>query len=141
MLGVGLEIPMVIKTINSSQQETPHTLGLKNIQVTVATWAGSRHSPRRDSGSALTSRLLSDDEILISCIRCWSQAGLTPVHISCIFLIESSWACHIHLAAKISLLNILSYFNYKTNRFLNGKWHSALRVPLTLRINLGGIYA
>lgn len=120
-----------------------HTLDLRCTQVTTATGAGSSHSPRWDSRWDLTSRLAKDDEILISCIRCHSQAGLTVVHIACIFLL-SHQVMPLHHAAKFPSPTPYLNFNYKTNsfvfRFFDRKWHSVLRVSLMLRINQDSIY-
>lgn len=74
LLVLGSEIPQVIKTVNSPQQETLHRVGLENTQVTVASWVGSSHHPRWDGISTLTSKLLRHDEILTSrVIRCRAQ--------------------------------------------------------------------
>lgn len=98
----------------------------------AASWVGSSRSSRGGSRSSLTSRLISR-------IRCRSQAGLTPAHISCIFLFSHhGQATYISQPKTPSSAPYLT-FNYKTNKMFHGRWYSALRVPLTLRISLGCI--
>lgn len=85
-LNISSEIPRIIKTTPAPGRSL-HIRGLKTIQITEdpVTAAG-------ESRPSLTSGRQSDDEIPLSRISWRSQAGLTPVHIACIFLMESSWA-------------------------------------------------
>lgn len=112
-LGVGSETPQVIKTNRSSQQATTHT-GPEEHSAHSGHLGGVQPQPKMNRLDIKTS---SDNVILISCIRCGSQAGLTPVHISCIFLTESSRVCHICLRARMSLPNTLSTLKYTTDFF------------------------
>lgn len=91
-----------------------HIRGLKTTQVTVAPWVVQSQLQGRadqawhyDFGVRIKFFSLS-----LPRIRRHSQTGLTPVHIACIFLTESSSACHTHLETKNSLP---TPYLYKTN--------------------------
>lgn len=145
LLALALKSPGSWKSSTPPSRKTLPTPGLRGTQVTTATGAGSSHSPRWGSRWDLTSGLAKDDEILISCIRCRSQAGLTVVHQPACFcwVIRS---CHYitqpnsppeHLILPLIIKQTLLFFVFC---FFYRKWHSVLRVSLMLRINQDSIY-
>ena len=117
LLALALKSPGSWKSSTPPSRKTLHTRGLRHTQVIMAARAGSSHRPRWDSRWDLTSRLTKDDEILISCIRCHSQASLTVVSIVCIFLL-SHQVMSLHHAAKFPSPTPYLTFNDKTNSFV-----------------------